>query len=118
MYINTLYVNAKRPPYCKSKKTLGDDTYDYSTRTYTPEITDILCVVPEKCSIEYQTTYPWSRITIPCYRTRDISGVSSATVPEAQPESIFSLDGKKLDFQQKGLNIIRYKDGTTRKVMK
>jgi hypothetical protein len=32
-------------------------------------------------------------------------------------ESIFSLDGRQIDFKQKGVNIIRHKDGTKKKVM-
>ena len=32
-------------------------------------------------------------------------------------ETWYSLDGKKLSKPQKGINIIRYSDGTTRKVL-
>ena len=32
-------------------------------------------------------------------------------------EAWYSLDGKKLSKPQKGINIIRYSDGTTRKVL-
>lgn len=116
--LDKLYVNRKVPPYCYSTKTLGDETYDSESKTFTWTIDDVMLVVPLKSEKEYHTTFPWSRFNERNIRSRDLSGVSSATVPEAQPESIFSLDGKRLDFQQKGLNIIRYKDGTTRKVMR
>ncbi len=32
-------------------------------------------------------------------------------------ETWYSLDGKKLSKPQKGINILRYSDGTTRKVL-
>ena len=119
MFVNTLYLNAKRPPYCLSTKTLGDDTYDNSKRMFTPNITDLVFVVPIKTPEVYQATYPWSRIAIPCYRTRDTSGIPSvtATQQEDAEESIFSLDGRRLDFRQKGINIVRHKDGSASKVM-
>ena len=118
--VNTLYVNAKTPPYCLSTKTLGDDTYDNSKRMFTSEITDLVFVVPEKTSVFYQTTSPWNRIAIPCYRTRDTSGIPSvtATQQEDAEESIFSLDGRRLDFRQRGINIVRHKDGSASKVLK
>ena len=120
LFVNTLYLNAKRPPYCLSTKTLGDDTYDNSKRMFTPNITDLVFVVPIKTPEVYQTTYPWSRIAIPCYRTRDTSGIPSvtATQQEDADESIFSLDGRRLDFRQRGINIVRHKDGSASKVLK
>jgi hypothetical protein len=32
-------------------------------------------------------------------------------------ESIFTLDGRQIDFKQKGVNIVRHKDGTAKKVL-
>ena len=116
--ISTLYVNAKKPPYCLSKKALGDDTYDVDKKIYTPEITNLNFVIPEKTPKDYQAIYPWTRIAIPCYHTRDTSGIPTVTAgSQDEEESIFSLDGKQLDFRQKGINIVRYKDGTVRKVL-
>ena len=119
LHINTLYVNAKWPPYCLSTKVLGDNTYDNSKRMFTPEITDLVFVVPIKTSELYQTTYPWNRIAIPCYRTRDTSGIPSVTATQQKDadESIFSLDGRRLDFRQKGINIVRHKDGSANKIL-
>ena len=113
------HVNAKNPPYCTSKKSLGDDIYDSEQRKYTSVIKDIIFVVPVKTPEVYQTTYPWSRIAIPCYRTRDTSGIPSvtATQQEDAEESIFSLDGRRLDFRQRGINIVRHKDGSASKVL-
>jgi len=113
------HVNAKNPPYCTSKKSLGDDIYDSEQRKYTSVIKDIIFVVPVKTPEVYQTTYPWSRIAIPCYRTRDTSGIPSvtATQQEDAEESIFSLDGRRLDFRQRGINIVRLKDGSASKVL-
>ena len=42
----------------------------------------------------------------------------ASSVPAAVIGSAYSLDGKQLSQPQKGLNIIRFSDGTTRKVVK
>ena len=66
----------------------------------------------------YQTTWPWSRYDERCIIQRDISGIETVEVDEdAVEESIFSLDGKQIDFKQKGVNIVRRKDGTAKKVL-
>ena len=59
-----------------------------------------------------------NKVTTPYYITeRDLSGIKPATAKTSQPEDVFSLDGRRLAKPQKGLNIIRYKDGTAKKVV-
>ena len=48
----------------------------------------------------------------------DPAGIEQVRISKLQPEGIFSLDGRRLAKTQKGLNIIRYKDGTVKKVLK
>ena len=117
--IKNLYVNKQTTPYCVSEKALGDYTYwDEKERKYTRVIMDTNLIVPLGCIEEYATTWPWDRFDRSKISARNLSGIKTATVRESQPESVFSLDGRQIPKAKKGLSIIRYKDGTARKVLK
>ena len=124
-HVRNLYVNASTPPYCISKKTFGDDYYDKEEKKYTNSIIDVTLTVPIDISKEYgissfeayRTTFPWNRFPENVIQARDLSGIKPATAKTSQPEDVFSLDGRRLAKTQKGLNIIRYKDGTAKKVV-
>jgi hypothetical protein len=46
------------------------------------------------------------------------AGIDGVKVDGSQDEeSIFTLDGRQIDFKQKGVNIVRHKDGTAKKVL-
>ena len=47
----------------------------------------------------------------------DPDGISSSTMDELENTSIYDLNGRKLDKPQRGINIIRMSDGTSRKVL-
>jgi len=47
-----------------------------------------------------------------------IETVTEATIPAAVFGKVYSIDGKQLTTPQKGLNILKMSDGTTRKVVK
>ena len=115
--IQNLYVNKVTTPYCVSEKSLGDYQYDYTEKKYTRVITGTNLIVPLNCKEEYATTYPWDRFDTRYITERDLSGIKPATAKTSQPEDVFSLDGRRLAKTQKGLNIIRYKDGTAKKVV-
>ena len=115
--IKELYVNKETTPYCVSEKSLGDYQYDYTEKKYTRVITGTNLIVPLNCKEEYATTYPWDRFDTRYITERDLSGIKPATAKTSQPEDVFSLDGRRLAKTQKGLNIIRYKDGTAKKVV-
>ena len=115
--IKNLYVNKATTPYCISEKSLGDNEYDYNINNYTRLIKDTNLIVPLGCIDEYATTWPWDRFDRSCIMARDLSGIKPAKVKTSQPEGVFSLDGRRLAKPQKGLNIIRYKDGTAKKVL-
>jgi len=114
-----LYINCKTPPYCRASTSLGPRAYDFDTRTYTWTIPEeYKIIVPLGTKDIYQTTWPWSRYDERCWIQRDISGIEAVEVDGNQDEeSIFSLDGRQIDFKQKGINIIRHKDGTAQKVL-
>ena len=117
LHIDTLYVNKETTPYCVSEKSLGDYQYSYKERKHVRPITGTYLVVPQGCVEEYATTYPWDRFETRYILARDLSGIKPAKVKTSQPEGVFSLDGRRLTKTQKGLNIIRYKDGTAKKIV-
>ena len=117
LLIDTLYVNKETTPYCVSEKSLGDYQYSYKEKKYVRPITGTYLVVPQGCVEEYATTYPWDRFETRYILARDLSGIKPAKVKTSQPEGVFSLDGRRLTKTQKGLNIIRYKDGTAKKIV-
>ena len=47
----------------------------------------------------------------------NFAGIDGVTNDEAEPKAYYSVDGKRIETQQKGINIIRMSDGTTRKVV-
>ena len=112
--IDVLYVNATRPPYCSAKESLGPTTVQGK---YQYEITSTRLVVPNKVTDVYRTTYPWDRFPETAVSGRNTAGVNAPTVSlDDDEESIFSVDGIRRSVLQKGVNIVRHKDGTVRKV--
>ena len=74
--------------------------------------------VPDVSVANYQANVRWSQVF------SDIRPISAAGVDKAKaernattPESYYSLDGKHLSKPQRGLNIVRMSNGTTRKVV-
>ena len=51
------------------------------------------------------------------YNGSDPAAVESITVSKNEIADVYTLDGKRIDSIQKGLNIIKMKDGTTRKII-
>ena len=117
MGIDTLYVNCETPPYCVSEFVFGAYTYDDEERNYTSSIKKTWLVVPVGSVEEYATTWPWTRFDISHIIGRDVSGIKGTKVREDGAESIFSVDGRQMPEPRQGLNIIRYKDGTAKKVV-
>ena len=74
--------------------------------------------VPDASVAAYKNDLRWSNIGF------NIQGLSSAGIEEAKtatsmatPTQYFTLDGKRINKPQRGLNIVRMSDGTTKKVM-
>ena len=114
-----LYINCKTPPYCRAITSLGPKGYDFETKTLTWTIPEeYKIIVPLGTKDIYQTTWSWSRYDERCYIQRNTSGIETVEVDGSQDEeSIFTLDGRQIDFKQKGVNIVRHKDGTAKKVL-
>ena len=53
------------------------------------------------------------------YLDDESTGIDSMDADqEAEPKAVFSLDGKRLPATQKGINVVRYSDGTVQKVVR
>ena len=77
--------------------------------------------VPSVSVEAYKHTFPWGRFGEIVALTDDDpkpTGVNSLKADnDLRPEATYSLDGRRLSNPQRGLNIIRMSDGTTKKVM-
>ena len=63
------------------------------------------------------TPYPGSKITI-LFTTDPAAGIDGVTTTESNEiVARYTLDGQKLSAPQKGINIVKYADGRTAKVM-
>ncbi len=75
--------------------------------------------VPNGAKEKYQSSNIWKKFTI---REFDAGYTDIETTADERPEisskSVYSIDGKQLSCPQRGLNIIRMSDGTTKKVVK
>ena len=59
------------------------------------------------------------KITLVLHNDGTTAGVSGvADTEQSKPVAYYSIDGRRLPVAQKGLNIVKFADGTTRKVVK
>ena len=73
--------------------------------------------VPESSLDSYKATSPWSSFgTILPISTTGIG--ETATNGVSGIDAIYDIEGKRCNGTNRGLNIIRMSDGTTRKVLK
>ena len=73
-------------------------------------------VVDEDAKTAYQTQAPWSEYEIVVMPT----GIEEVETDETAPAIVgyYDLNGKLINGKQRGAAIVRYSDGTTRKVLK
>ena len=81
--------------------------------------------VPAFALEAYKTTVPWKNFVAIVPLTHliqgEIDGINEIKNEELimkNEEEWYSLDGRKHDKPQKGINILRYSDGSTRKILK
>ena len=72
--------------------------------------------VPERSLASYQQADQWKEFFFIEGRNFD-DGIGNVKSEIAQEEDYYDLQGRKIAEPQKGINIIRYSDGSTRKVM-
>ena len=79
--------------------------------------------VPESAIDNYRATSPWNGFGTILPLTQDmIDGIDCPKASETDENddtetSRYDLNGRRLSSPQRGINIIRYSDGTTRKVL-
>ena len=75
-----------------------------------------LLYVPQGSENAYRNADVWNRFnTIEGF---DVTGIDNATVAgELRETGRYSLDGRRLESPEKGINIVRMSDGSVRKVM-
>ena len=74
--------------------------------------------VPASALEDYRTTEPWSGFgTIVALTEDEADGIRDLRESKDFRDSWHSLDGRRLSAPQQGINIVRYSDGTTRKVL-
>lgn len=105
---------------CYAEKVPQAYSAAFTVRTTRKPYATIL-TVPDVAMHEYARTFPWNQFkAIRGFsgETIDPVGITS-TFYDANPHDItrYSIDGRRLEHPQKGLNIIRLSDGTVKKVM-
>ena len=73
-------------------------------------------VVDEDAKIAYRSKYPWSQYKIVVMPT----GIEEVETDKTAPTIVgyYDLNGKLINGKQRGTVIVRYSDGTARKVLK
>ena len=88
---------------------------------YNANIDNATLHVPATSLSAYQETEPWSQFArIVPLTDEEMTGIEKVNADnhsKAKDSVIYSIDGRRLNHKQRGLNIIRMSDGTTRKVM-
>lgn len=74
------------------------------------------CFVPASALEQYKTTYLWRSFKNIVALT-DEDAIVEVEVKNITDSGYYDLNGRKLNKPKKGINIIRYSDGTTRKVL-
>ena len=102
--------------YCYTEKVpeLGNNVFDYSHYNATLH-------VPESSLEAYDTTEQWMDfgIIVALSDSDPIpTGINGINDNVKTGESYYSIDGKQIAAPQRGLNIIRMSDGTTKKVIR
>ena len=73
-------------------------------------------VVDENAKTAYQAQYPWNSYAIVVMPT---TGIEELETDKTAPTIVgyYDLNGKQINGKQRGAAILRYSDGTTRKVL-
>ena len=103
--LSTLNIHSPNPPLCKS---------GFSSQSY---INTIVNVPPGSLSL-YQNTAPWNNFWNLKEDNHLSAGIDNAsTTTNAEELTRYTINGQKISAPSKGLNIIRYNDGSVKKVV-
>lgn len=101
--------------YCKAEKVPQTPRYLYSSITSTPEI--ITLHVPVGCVKAYKDVSPWNLFKEIVEIEEDTCIKQLSLDNQLSPIDYFTIEGMRIAQPQQGLNIIRSKDGTVKKVL-
>ena len=80
--------------------------------------TETTFTVEEKGSYTVRAANEMGGLSAPSDVAKNVTGIESVNHQRsATVETIYTIDGKRLDKMQRGLNIVRMSDGTTRKIV-
>ena len=103
--LSTINVHSPNPPFCNS---------GFSSQSY---INTIVNVPPGSLSL-YQNTAPWNNFWNLKEDNHLSAGIDNAsTTTNAEELTRYTINGQKISAPSKGLNIIRYNDGSVKKVV-
>ena len=102
--LTSIYMLSSTPP-----STGDSEFYDIPLET-------VVYVVDKNAKTAYQARAPWSRYEIVVMPT----GIEEVETDKTAPTIVgcYDLNGKLINGKQGGTVIVRYSDGTTRKVLK
>ena len=103
--LSTINIHSPNPPTCESR---------FSSQSY---INAIVNVPPGSLSL-YQNTAPWNNFWNLKEDNHLSAGIDNAS-PTTNAEELtrYTINGQKISAPSKGLNIIRYNDGSVKKVV-
>ena len=84
-------------------------------KTFDETLLETVYVLDEDAKKAYQAKYPWSQYKIVVMPT----GIEEVETDKTAPTIVgyYDLNGKLISGKQRGAVIVRYSDGTTRKVL-
>ena len=131
MYYN-IYLNDSKTPFTFEKsryyyleKDITDIPFNYSDKKnddikksddqrilhfYDPNIENVTVIMVYEEGGKKYLSAPMSTVVV-------TAGIENITANDASKESYFTVDGRRLQQLQKGLNIVKRADGTTKKVL-
>jgi len=99
--------------YCYADNVPGTESYVFA-RVKTENVT---LHVPISSLDDYKSAYPWNTFGNIVALTETETGICTLPADKTDAsEQTFAIDGKPVENIQKGVNIIRFSDGTTKKM--
>ena len=80
-------------------------------------LSQMILHVPEKAVDEYRMIAPWSQFGKITALTEEETTIETLITDDGAMAGIFTIEGKPVNSLQLGVNIIKYKNGTVKKVM-
>jgi len=110
-HISSIYMESPQPPSETSIEALVGITGP-------PFFVTLTIYVPVGSREAYSTVAPWNECTIEEYdAATGIGSVEAAASTAPTAVGYYDLHGRRLSAPAKGLHVVRYSDGTTRKVL-